>query len=153
MTRMSDSIEVDATPETVWRVVADPHNLTLWDRHIADVSGLPDGGLREGTRYTTEVRFMGARAHTISEVEELRAPAYARVRLEGVIDGTVESFLEPLDGGRRTRLTHTVEYRFRGGPIGALGARAVRMVGGPLVLRRGMLAQKRQAEVDAQRAR
>ena len=146
MTRLSESIDVDASPEAVWRVVADPRNLMLWDRHIARVEGVPAGGLREGTRYTTVVRFMGARAHATSRVEELREPSYARVRLEGLVEGTVESFLEPLDGAARTRLTHTVDYRFRGGPLGAFGARAVQMLGGPQVLRRGMLAQKRQAE-------
>src|SRR5947209_18814878 len=118
------SVEVDAPPNAVWKVVADPHNLPRWDRHIASVRGLPADGLHEGAEYTTEIRFMGARAHATSRVVEFRPPEYSKVRLNGLIDGTVETWLEPLDGGRRTRLRHRVEYRFIGGPIGRLGARA-----------------------------
>jgi uncharacterized membrane protein len=151
MTYLSESIVVNAPPEVVWEVVSDPRNLTSWDRHIARVEGVPSGGIREGTRYTTELRLIAARAHARSVVEELREPEYARVRLEGILDGVVETFLKPLDGGGRTRLTHTIEYRFPGGPLGAIGARFVGMMGGPSLLRRGMQAQKAQAEAAARR--
>jgi uncharacterized protein YndB with AHSA1/START domain len=143
------SVEVDAPPETVWSMVADPRNLPRWDRHIVSVRGLPPGGLREGAEYTTEIRFMGARAHATSRVIEFRPPEYSKVQIRGLVDGTVETWLEPIDGGKRTRLRHRVEYRFIGGPIGRLGARAVNVLGAPVLLKRGVNAQKRQAEESA----
>jgi uncharacterized protein YndB with AHSA1/START domain len=144
------SAEIDAPPKNVWSVVSDPHNLPRWDRHIVSVRGVPAGGLRPGTEYTTEIRFMGARAHNTSQVVEFRPPEYSKVKLHGLVEGTVETWLEPLDAGSRTRLRHRVEYRFVGGPFGRLGARAVNLLGAPVLLRRGVQAQKRQAEESVQ---
>jgi hypothetical protein len=44
-------------------------------------------------------------------------------------------------------LEHVVEYRFRGGPLGDLVSKSLRLVGGAqLALRHGTLAQKQQIE-------
>jgi len=143
------SAEIDAPPQTVWNVVANPHNLPKWDRHIASVRGVPREGLHAGVEYTTEIRFMGVRAHSTSKIVEFQPPEYSKVELQGLVEGTVQTWLEPLDGGSRTRLRHRVEYRFVGGPFGRLGARAVNVLGAPVLLRRGVQAQKRQAEESA----
>jgi uncharacterized protein YndB with AHSA1/START domain len=140
------SVDIQAPPEEVWKIVADPHNLPRWDRHIAKVEGVPPEGLRQGTSYSTEVRFMGVRAHGQAKVVEIRPPEYSKIQLSGLVDGVVETWLEGLDGGHRTRLRHRIKYRFRGGPIGELGARAVGMLGAAAMVRRGVMAQKRQAE-------
>lgn len=103
------------------------------------------GTLHEGDEYTAELHFMGARARAHMRVLELRPNEYSKVRMDGIVEGTVESWLEPLDG-HRTRLRHRVEYRFRGGPLGEFIARAIRMMGAGAILRKGVQAQKRQAE-------
>ncbi len=90
MTVLEEEVLVSAPPGRVWEVVSDPRNLPQWDRRIAGVTGVPDGGLTNGSTYTTEM--------------------------------------------------------FRGGPLGDLAARAVRMFGARSLLRRGEQAQKRQAE-------
>jgi carbon monoxide dehydrogenase subunit G len=143
-TVVQTSVDVDATPEQVWRVVADPRNLGRWDRHIARVEGVT-GQLHEGDEYTTEVRFLGVRARARLRVMELKPGEYSKVRMAGLVDGTVETWVEPLNE-HRSRLRHRVEYRFRGGPLGELAARAVGMMGAGAVLRHGALAQKRQVE-------
>jgi len=139
------SAVIDAPPEAVWDVVADPNNLPRWDHHISEVEGVPEGGLGLGTEYTTAVKLMGAKAHSSAKVLELEPPRYSKIELRGLLEGVVETWLEPLDGGK-TRLRHRVEYRFKGGPIGALAARAVRLLGASSLLRRGIQAQKRQVE-------
>ena len=136
---------IDAPPEAVWEVVADPRNLPLWDHHIYEVKGVPKNGLRQGTEYTTGVKFMGARAHATAQVLELEPGRYSKIELRGMIDGVVETWLEAVDGGR-TRLRHRVAYRFKGGPIGELAARAIRVLGATALLRRGVQAQKEQVE-------
>ena len=146
MTVVEVSVEVNAPPERVWSVISDPLNLPHWDRHVVGVRDVPPEGLREGTVYTTEVRFMGVRAHSTSRVEEIRPPEYSKVRLDGLVDGVVETWLEPFEHGERTRLRHRVDYRFIGGPLGALAARAVKALGVASILRNGTLAQKHQAE-------
>jgi uncharacterized protein YndB with AHSA1/START domain len=136
---------IDAPPEAVWEVVADPKNLPLWDRHIYEVEGVPKSGLQRGTEYTTGVKFMGARAHSSARVLELEPGRYSKIELRGMIDGLVETWLEPVEGGR-TRLRHRVTYRFKGGPIGELAARAIRLLGATTLLRKGIQAQKEQVE-------
>jgi carbon monoxide dehydrogenase subunit G len=140
------SVEVEAPPENVWSVIANPHNLMRWDRHIVGVHGVPPAGLAEGSEYTTDVRFLGMKAHSTSRVREFRPPEYSKVELDGLVEGTVETWLEPLDGGSRTRLRHRVEYRFIGGPLGRLAAGAVKRLGAAGVLENGVRAQKLQAE-------
>jgi carbon monoxide dehydrogenase subunit G len=138
------SVDIDAPPEQVWKVVADPQNLAQWDRHISVVDGA-EGELTEGDEYTTELRFMGARARERMKVLELKRGAYSKVHMTGILDGTVETWVEPLDGDR-TRLRHRVRYRFKGGPLGELAARAVRIMGASAMLKHGVQAQKRQVE-------
>ena len=140
------SVEVEAPPAKVWWIIANPNNLMRWDRHIAGVHGVPREGLAEGSEYTTEVRFLGIKAHSTARVQEFRPPEYSKVHLDGLVEGTVETWLEPLDGGSRTRLRHRVQYRFIGGPLGRLAAGAVRRLGAAAVLENGIRAQKRQAE-------
>jgi uncharacterized protein YndB with AHSA1/START domain len=146
MSVVTVSVKVDAPAERVWEVISDPRNLPQWDRHIAHVEGVPATGIREGTRYLTEMRFVGVRAKIRVQVLEWDPPRRAKFRLQGVLEGTVTSTIEPL-GPDRSRLEHEVDYRFKGGPIGALAARSLRMVGGArYALRRGTLAQKREIE-------
>jgi len=145
VTVLEEEVLVSAPPGRVWEVVSDPRNLPQWDRRIAGVTGVPDGGLTNGSTYTTEMRFLGARATVHARVLEIEPPRYSKVRLTGLVDAVIETWVEP-DGDSRSRLRHRIEYRFRGGPLGDLAARAVRMFGARSLLRRGEQAQKRQAE-------
>jgi hypothetical protein len=106
---------------------------------------VPDGGIRVGTEYTTDLRLMGIVAHVRAKVVALEKPSYALVSLAGVLEGSVETTLERL-AKDRTKLCHRVEYRFVGGPLGVIAAQAIRSLGAGIVLRRGAIAQKRQAE-------
>lgn len=146
VTVVTVSVEVDAPPERVWDVVSDPVNLPHWDKHIVRVVGVPPGGLAEGVRYVTEMRFMAVHTRVRAEVLEWDPPRRSAIRLSGLLEATVTSTVEPLGDGR-SRLEHVVEYGFRGGPFGGLAARSLRLVGGAqYALRHGTLAQKREIE-------
>lgn len=146
MTLVEFDIVVNAPPEEVWEVISDPRNLPHWDRHIVRVDDVPPEGLREGTRYSTEMRFMAFRTTVDGEVLEWDPPRRSRIRLTGLLDATVTSTVEPL-AGDRSLLEHVIDYRFRGGPLGELAARSLARVGGShLALRHGTLAQKRDIE-------
>ena len=148
MSVVEAAVEVDATPEQVWQVVSDPRNLPRWDHHITSVEGVPARGLRAGTEYVTHVRFMGAKTRVTATVLELRGETYAKVALRGLMDGVVETWVEPLDGGR-ARLRHRIDYRLLGGPVGRLAGEALRVLGASAILKRGVNEQKRQAEEQA----
>ena len=146
MTTVEFHVVVDAPPEAVWKVISDPRRLPHWDRHIVRVEGVPAEGLREGMRYTTEMRFMLIRSTIDGEVLEWDPPHRAKIRLVGLLGATVTSTIEPLSGAR-SLLEHVIDYRFRGGPLGEVAARSLARVGGAhLALRHGTLAQKRDIE-------
>ena len=145
MTRIRSSIVVDAPPKEVWDVISDPRNLPRWSRYVRSVHDVPNDGLRPGSRYWTEVGGLGVRIRVRADVQELDPPRYARVRLSGPVDAVVRTWVRPA-GRRRSRLEHQIDYTMRGGPFGAVVARALRLVGAPQVLRRGVRAQKRQVE-------
>lgn len=149
MTKVAVEVEIDATPERVWAVVSDPRNLPHWDKHIVEVVGVPPGGLAEGTMYTTVMKFMAVRARVAAEVLKWDPPHVSSIRLTGLVDATVTTTVEALDD-HRSRLRHEVSYRFRGGPLGKVAARSMKLVGGAqFALRRGALAQKREIEAVA----
>jgi uncharacterized protein YndB with AHSA1/START domain len=150
MSVLRTEVRVRAPAERLWEVVANPTNLPLWDRHILSVAGVPPGGLRKGTMYSTTLGLMGVRARVEAEVLELEPPRYSKVRLRGLLDAVVQTWVEP-DGPGRSRLRHRIDYTFRGGAIGGMAARALRLLGAPTVLRRGVDAQRRQAEAEAHR--
>lgn len=146
VTRAEFDLVIEAPPESVWEVISDPRNLPHWDRHIVRVDGVPADGLREGMRYTTEMRFFAFRSTVEGNVLEWDPPRGSKIRLSGLLEATVTSTIEPLVG-ERSLLEHIVDYRFRGGPLGELAARSLARVGGAhLALRRGTLAQKREIE-------
>jgi uncharacterized protein YndB with AHSA1/START domain len=136
---------VDASPQDVWAVVSDPHNLPLWNRHIREVHDVPEHGLKEGTMYWTRVSFLGVSARVDAEVEEVDPPRFSRIRLTGPVEATVRTWINPAGSGR-SRLEHEIEYHLRGGPVGELVARGLQTLGARSLLRRGTRAQKRQIE-------
>ncbi|HEX5951502.1 MAG TPA: SRPBCC family protein [Actinomycetota bacterium] len=139
-------VEVEAPPERVWEVVSDPRKLSHWDRHVESVEGVPVGGLAEGVRYTTVMRFMAVRGHVAAEVLEFEPPHRSVILLTGLIDAIVTTTVEPLPG-ERSLLKHVIDYHFRGGAIGEFAARSLQLLGGAqLALRHGTLAQKREIE-------
>lgn len=149
MTVVTVAVEVDATPERVWEVISDPRNLPHWERHIVAVNGVPATGLHVRARYVVEMRLLAVRTKVHAEVVGWEPPRRVSIRLTGVLDATITSTVEPL-GARKSRLKHVVEYRFRGGPLGGLAARSLRMVGGArYALRHGTLAQKREIEAGS----
>jgi uncharacterized membrane protein len=148
-TAVGVSVEVDARPERVWDVVADPRHLPRWERHIMSIEDLPPDGVAKGATYTVVMRFVAIRAKVRAEVLEWSPPGYACVRLSGLLDATIRTTIAPI-GRSRSRLEHDVEYSFKGGALGDIAARSLQMVGGAqLALKLGTLAQKRSIESRA----
>ena len=145
MSVIEAEVVIDAPPERVWAVVADPRNLPTWDRRVVAVRDVPAGGLSKDSGYVVELRFMGVRAEVKAKVLELEPKEYAKVRLTGMADATIETWVRP-DGLGRSRLRHRIDYSFKGGALGEFAARAVRMLGAQGMLKRGLATQKRQVE-------
>ena len=145
MTVIRQSTVIDAPPNEVWNVIADPRNLPRWNSLIRAVRGVPPNGLKPGDRYATEIGALGVRFKVWARVVEIDAPRSSMIRLTGPLEATVRTWLRPV-GKRRTRLEHEVDYTIKGGPVGSLVARGVKHLGAPTILKRGVRAQKRQVE-------
>ena len=145
LTRIRDTITVEAPPEEVWSIISDPHNLPQWNKHIYAVHDVPEVELEAGSKYWTEMGGFGVRFRVRAQVEEVRPPRYARVRLSGPLDAIVQTWVHP-GGSNRSVLEHQVDYTIRGGLLGRGIASVLRRLGASGLLHRGMLAQKRQVE-------
>lgn len=147
------SVEVDATPRRVWKIVSDPRNIPSWERHVVRVDvdqGSEGYGL--GSTYTVEMSFMGVRVTVRGEILDWEPPTRARIRLVGPLDAEILTTVASLPKGRSI-LRHEVGYSFRG-PLGRVVAAGLAAVGGAqLGIKRGTLAQKGQIELLARSSR
>jgi uncharacterized protein YndB with AHSA1/START domain len=146
VTRIRETTIVEAPVEDVWNVVSDPRNLPQWNKHIIEVHDVPEEGLEAGSRYWTELGGAGVVFRVRAEVEELDPPRYSRIRLSGPLDAIVQTWVHPA-GRNRSRLEHQVDFHLHhAGPLEELIGKALRVFGAKSLLRRGIRAQKLQAE-------
>jgi uncharacterized protein YndB with AHSA1/START domain len=147
MTTAEFSVEVDASPKRVWKVVSDPRNIPYWERHVVSVR-VPEGEFGLGSTYRVVMSFMGIRVSVRGEILAWEPPSHATIGLRGPLEATIETSVASLPRGRSV-LRHEVTYRFRG-PLGGVVAAGLNALGGAqLGIRHGTLAQKRQIETTA----
>jgi uncharacterized protein YndB with AHSA1/START domain len=146
------SVEVDASPRRVWRVVSDPRNIPLWERHVVRVDVDDEEGYGLGSTYAVEMSFMGVHVTVRGTILEWEPPSRARIELVGPLDAEITTTVSSLPKSRSV-LRHEVTYSFRG-PLGGVVATGLAALGGAqLGIRRGTLAQKEQIEASARAAR
>ena len=146
MTTAEFSVEIDAPPRKVWKVVSDPRNIPAWERHVVEVT-VHDESFGLGSTYTVRMSFMGVRVSVRGEILAWEPPSHATIRLRGPLEATIETSVASLPRSRSV-LRHEVTYRFRG-PLGRVVASGLNALGGAqLGIRSGTLAQKRQIEAN-----
>jgi hypothetical protein len=110
--QLRSRIDIDATPEEVWRVLGDVSAYPEWNPFIVQA----DGEVEEGRRVTLRMQPVGARAVTLQptvlEVSVGRRLRWlGRIGMRGIFDAEHDFTLEArADGG--TRLTQ--DERFSG---------------------------------------
>src|SRR5262245_27273064 len=103
------TIDIDAAPAVVYAYATDPTRFSQWQRDVAGVK-LLDGGRFETTR-----RFAGARNTLTQQVIQDDPPReWAARGLDGAIRANASISIEPLDDGRRSRVTFTLDFEAAG---------------------------------------
>ncbi|SDR20015.1 SRPBCC domain-containing protein [Natronobacterium texcoconense] len=104
--------EIDAPPAVVWEVLLEFDSYPEWNPFVRAIEGVPV----EGERLRVRIRPPGSRAVTfrpkVTAIEENRRFVWqGRLGIPFAFDGYHEFHLEPIDGGKRTRLLHRETFR------------------------------------------
>ena len=102
---------IDAAPRTVYAIIADYHvgHPDILPKQYFPMLEVERGGVGAGTIIRYQVRLMGRTQTTRAEVAE---PHPGRVLTETDLgNGAVTTFtVDPVDGGRRSRVTFATEW-------------------------------------------
>lgn len=119
MSPISTTTEVDRAPAEVFNYVTDPTRFIEWQRNVLGGHMDTDGPTAVGTKCLTTRRIGFAKRAITSEVTHIEPPRSWGVHgIDGPIRAIVNVTVDPLDDGRRSRLT--IEVDFEGHGIGKL---------------------------------
>jgi hypothetical protein len=97
--------EIDAPPEVVWEVLLERNRDLAWSPVGQSVAGVPVVGERLRSRTESPERRPGTfEPEVVAAEENRRLVWFGRLGVPLAFDGYHEFHLEPIDGGRRTRL-------------------------------------------------
>jgi uncharacterized protein YndB with AHSA1/START domain len=115
MTSIAATIEIGRPPEDVFAYVTDPSHLPEWQGGVVRAERLDEGPVAVGTRAVV-TRRIGRREQSMTiEIAELHPPRTFAVRsLDGPVRGENRGTIEPLDDGRRSRLSYELDLRGHG---------------------------------------
>jgi uncharacterized protein YndB with AHSA1/START domain len=128
MAAIVGSIEIARRPEDVFAYATDASRFPQWQASVVSVRQEGTGPLAVGSRAVVTRRVGPRRLPGTEEITALHPPrTWAYVRgVGGPLIAIANGMVEPLDGGRRSRVTITLEFEGHG--IGRLLV--------PLVVRR-----------------
>jgi uncharacterized protein YndB with AHSA1/START domain len=114
---LSNSIEIDRPAETTFAYVTDPARFTEWQKNVVAGHMDGDGPVTVGSLCRTTRRIGFADRPVTAAVTHVDPPRAWGVRgIDGPIRAEVNVTVDPLDGGRRSRVT--IELDFSGHGIG-----------------------------------
>ena len=108
-------IDIDRPPDEVFSYLSDPTRFAEWQRDVVDVRLEGDRPLGLGARFATTRRIGGVERTMTQEVTELHPPrTWAVTGVDGPIRPSATVTVEPLDGGRRSRVTFALDFQGHG---------------------------------------
>lgn len=109
------SIEISRRPQDVFEYVLDPLYYSQWDDSVVAAQRSETSPLAVGSK-TTVLHWMGPfKVRTTEELVALDPPRQFTNRgVSGPLAGIATCTVEPLDGGRASRVTITLDIEARG---------------------------------------
>jgi uncharacterized protein YndB with AHSA1/START domain len=115
MPPIAASIEIGRPPEDVFAYVTDPSHLHEWQGGVVRAERIGEGPVVVGTRAVVTRRIGRRELNMTVEIAELDPPRSFAVRsLDGPVRGENRGAIEPLDDGRRSRVTYELDLRGHG---------------------------------------
>jgi uncharacterized protein YndB with AHSA1/START domain len=113
MAPIVNSIEISRRPEDVFAYVTDPSHLSDWQESVVSVRG--DGPFTKGSKVVVTRRVGRMERPMTNEVTELTPPVTWSIRgVDGPIRGNVKGTVEPLEEGKRSRVTIALDFEGHG---------------------------------------
>jgi hypothetical protein len=110
-----ESIEIARRPEDVFTYMLDPSHYAEWDDTIVSAQREDPSPLTVGSKTTVLHRMGPFKVTTAEEVIEWNPPRQFTNRgVSGPLAGIARCTVEPLNDGRRSRLTIALEIEARG---------------------------------------
>jgi uncharacterized protein YndB with AHSA1/START domain len=108
-----NSIEISRRPEDVFAYVTDPSHLSDWQESVVSVRA--DSPFSVGSKAVVTRRVGRLERAMTNEVTELTPPrAWGLRGIDGPIRGDVKGTVEPLEEGKRSRVTIALDFEGRG---------------------------------------
>ncbi|MGW0820935.1 SRPBCC family protein [Streptomyces sp. NPDC002845] len=115
MSTIRESIDVDRSPEDVYAYLVDPSHLPEWQLSAIDAERLDEGPVHAGSRVRVTRRVGRRELPMTMEVTEDHPPhSWDLQGVDGPVRGHVHGEIEPLDQGRRSRVTLAVDFEGHG---------------------------------------
>ncbi|MEV6248712.1 SRPBCC family protein [Streptomyces sp. NPDC051742] len=115
MSRIEKSIDISRSPEEVFSYLMDASHMPEWQESAVAARQLSDGPLAVGSRIHVKRRIGRREMPMTMEVTELVPPRSWHFHgIDGPVRGDVQGTLEPLDDGRRSRLTLSIDFESHG---------------------------------------
>lgn len=80
---LTSTLQIQAPPETLWRLLVSPASLQSWNRNIGVIVPVSPGDLREGSRIRLRYSLRGKESNYLAEVLEYEEPKRLVFHLTG----------------------------------------------------------------------
>ncbi|MCL7426673.1 SRPBCC family protein [Streptomyces sp. NPDC052415] len=115
MSAIRESIDLDCTPEEVFAYVTTPSNLPEWQLSAVKAERLELGPVHPGSRVRVTRRIGTREVPMTVEFDALDPPRTWDLHgIEGPVRPRTHGSIEPLDEGRRCRVTIEVDFEGHG---------------------------------------
>ena len=119
MTAIREVIDLDCTPDELYAYITDPSHLPEWQLSAVSAELLDAGPVHPGSQVRVTRRIGNREIPMTVEYDELNPPhSWDLHGVDGPVRPRSHGEIEPLDDGRRSRLT--IDIDFEGHGIGKL---------------------------------
>src|SRR5579872_5869601 len=98
MTRIEDSIDINAPIDIVFAAVTDPRRTIEWNSAIVEVSEITGLPVQAGTSWRQVAHYMGRTASLQCRIIELNPPHEGVLEVTGDYEGRISTVLETVGG-------------------------------------------------------